>query len=268
MRVHARSPGRNRSCLIARISCLGFVLGFLCGNAWPIHISPTFQIYELEAGQSTWGEATITNDEGQPIKVTAEVRDWYVSKENKNYSVKDWIQFKDPELMLGVGESKTVRFKLKAPTHAKGELIAMASYLVEEEVQSNVRKKMSVAIYLSIKGTEKIDSSLEAIAIMQMDNGIKTGVVIKNKGNVHIRPLGEFNILTSKNEPVAFVFIKRSQATFPGESQEYFGELKDVRLKPGRYKAEISLRDADRSVELIKAKKEFMVTEEMEIKVN
>src|SRR5437773_8971779 len=98
----------------------GFALSALLGmkSLWALEVVPTHQMYTLEPGGETTGECTVTNSDNENIVVTPSSKDWFVLSENKDIKTSEWLVMDQPKFRLKKGESKTIRFKIRAPKKA------------------------------------------------------------------------------------------------------------------------------------------------------
>jgi len=238
----------------------------LSARVWALNVAPTYQVFDAKPGEKIRGEFTLTNDEAETVRITPGVKEWFKLTENVSINVGDWLIISSAPLSMKAGEMKKVAFELRAPKTAQGELVGMASFLIEtENRESMINKRFSVAVYMSIKGTEKMKAQMNGIALSITTNSVTAAVNVENKGNIHIRPEGLFQILDEKNVPQANVTIKRDQPTYPGDQRTYLGTVTGLNLKPGHYTAKIELQDTDRQIPIINETKKFVIDKKRKV---
>lgn len=235
--------------------------GFL-SQAVALQLVPAFQLFKTEAGGKISGEFTVTNDEGEEIRVTPSSKNWFVLPANTDIKAEDWLVVNPTEFYLKDGESKTVPFTAKAPKHAVGELVGMVSFLIEKEVESQLNIRMSAAVYLAIQGTEKFSGDVEAITVNQSSGTLSMGVIFRNTGNVHIRPRGTMEVYENKGRKLVHALLSQGGPTYPGAANAYYTEPVSITLKPGSYGLHIMLGDQDTQTSILDITKNVKLTKE------
>ncbi len=230
-------------------------------------VTPNYQIFEVKKGDSVQGACTITNDEGEPLNIKVVAKDWFVSEQNKKFSAPDWLVFKEPQFRLENGGSKIVEFTVKAPKKASGELIAMASFHVQTDTATNINRVLSVAIYNTILGTEKLKADLVAFVVDPSSTPFQVGVNIKNTGNLHIRPSGWIDIMDEKKNVLGHVPIEHMRPTYPGMDRTYSGKVYGLVLGPGTYVAQVKLMDIDRQAPILNEERKFKIDEQRKVEL-
>jgi hypothetical protein len=249
-----------------KIGASFLLLGFLV-EASAVQITPTYQQFELKAGEKTTGELTLINTDGEDLQITPGAKDWVTTPDNKDIKAENWLLVPSRQFILKSGESRQVRFTVKAPKQATGELVAMTTFLTESENRTMVNLRVSAAVYLVIKGTEKVSGYVEAFSINPSSNNVTMGVSVVNDGNVHLRPRGSFQVWDQKNVMVANVTIDKGAPAFAGKKQGYFGELREFSFKPGKYNARINLLDVDHRYSIVSSTRDFVVNKNNEVEL-
>ncbi len=245
----------------------GSMVCLFWGSVMAANIAPRYQFVTLKPGEHAWGIYTLTNDENEKLNVTAEAKDWFVLPENNGIGATTWLTFKKPKFLLKKGKTKKVKFYVVAPEKAKGELVGMVSFLIEGEKVMDLNRRLSSAVYVGIEGTEELKGELSAFSIKLGTNSVSAGVVVENKGNVHLRPKGHFDISTSSGLPVAALSIDEGGVAYPGKNQSFFGTLNGVSLGEGEYVVKISLQDIDRQKEFVQVEKKFLINKEGQVEL-
>lgn len=243
------------------------MLGLLTAKAAALQVAPTYQIFTVKPGGRAEGRCTLTNNEEEDLTIKLSSKDWFVLPENKKFKAQDWLTFKEKSFPLKKGESKEVEFSVDVPKEVKGELVGMMSFGMETEIESNLKKVLSVAIYGAAQGTEKLKADVRTFMVNTTSTSLSVSALIVNKGNVHIRPTGFFEMKDEKGETVANVFMEQGRPTYPGKEGIYVGQVKDFPVKPGLYKGLLTFTDMDRKDELIKTTKKFEILENGTVEV-
>ena len=234
-------------------------------RAWCLQVMPSYQIFELEKGKKESGQVTITNTEQEEIQVTPTTKNWFVLPANKQFKSEDWLSTTEKKFVLQPGESKVIHFTASAPKKAVGELVGMVSLRTRSASRGTIEFVMSVAVYVAVKGTEKLDVRLSAFTVTPSTDGVSAGVLLQNTGNVHIRPRGMLKVFNEQSEPLAFFELGKGQPVFPGNTGSFMKSLKEFQLAPGRYVTEIKITDTDREQEIVNTRKKFTVKEDGKI---
>ena len=242
---------------------LGTVLSFGgMDSLWAIHVSPGYQIVVLKPGKKSKIEVTLTNNEEEDLAIEGGSKDWFVLPENEKFSAADWLTINDEDARfdLKVGETRKVTYRVKAPRKAVGELVGMATFLAESKQEKAVNVRMSVAVYVVIKGREKYDGVVDSVSIDASDGNLKAGIAVQNTGNVHMRFSGLIQIFDKEDQVVANVKIKHGNPVYPGQTKTYFGQIEGYSLPSGRYFVQASLADIDWNSKILTEKKKFKLT--------
>ena len=217
--------------------CLLFV-NFLFGG---ITVEPVRQEIKASPRKETQGSYFVHNVGKEPTHVTVAPRDWFVLKENRGISVDSWLRITPQELDLEPGERKEVKYEVAVPTRAIGELVAMISFVPQAEEESMINVVFSVSLYVMIEGTEILKGEISKVDIRRWEkegsSDLRFGVVVNNKGNVHLRPKGKIVIEERKGKEIKEVELTYGWPVYPGKNRAYFGDWKGASLKSGKYKA-------------------------------
>lgn len=244
---------------VNKLICTGWMLLALVPTARAIQVSPSYQIFDVKPGESVNGECQVINNEDAVVTVKVHSKDWFVLPENKEFSAVNWLLVDQPEFQLQKGESRAVPFVVKLPEKAVGELVGMVSMEFSGEQQTMLKQVVSVAVYAAVPGTEQLKIELSAVMLNPSTTTLQVGVQVKNVGNVHVRPTGQFWIYDKKGKEVTSVFIKQGRPTYPGREGGYFGEVSQLTLSKGNYTAHILLQDVDRHTQILDVRKKFIL---------
>jgi hypothetical protein len=166
-------------------------------------------------GKSCEGVYTVRNDFPTKTEVIASFRDWFILPENNNIPISGWISIKPNEFLLKPGESKDVHFTVHVPTAAKGVSVAMFSFSPRAE-KNGITSMMSVSLYITVAGTEKIGWEINDIKLDKSSSEFKMTAQVQNKGNVHVRPSGTVTINSANKDLVFAMIIPEGRPVYPG----------------------------------------------------
>ena len=202
-------------------------------------VFPSRQEISLPAGAKVQGEYVVKNESDQSIVIKLEFRDWFVLPKNSGIKAKDWLSIVTTQLKLGPQEEKPVQYEVKVPTSAEGVLVAMLSFLPQGEAQ--VSLMLSVSLYVTVAGTEKISWQISDVNLSYRMNQLQISAKVWNHGNVHVRPQGMIEIYKGKLKLDEFGFAE-SRPVYPENSRLILARKEKMNLLPGKYRARIHLR--------------------------
>lgn len=236
---------------ITKIICAIIIGVFIAGESYSLVMGPsTFEV-RLPPGERAEADYYVQNDTDEEMHVTVEAENWF--RDVYDYSklkIEDWIRSEPAEFDLGPGKIKKVKLYIKAPKDVAGEIVAQiffSSDLKEKVAQGTgmVKARLGGVLYVAINGTEKIAAEIKKVEVSNMIKDGKTEMrvdtLVKNNGNVHIRPTGKIRITDGKGEEVAGFDIVPGYAILPGGELKLPAFWKDFSLKPGRYGVSVSL---------------------------
>jgi len=226
--------------------------------AFGFSIKPGAQVVRVEAGKTMKVDFEIENDQKEPLKITPRVKDSFVLPENKGMNASSWLEPLFKEVTVPAQGSKKVQFTVKAPAKATGELAALVSFIPEVKepekpvevkggIQTRIVTLITVSLYVRIKGTEKGEADLGAIQVNNKPAAgatsakIEVSVVVKNSGNVHQRPGGQFEIFKKdESKPMSTLEFKSGWPVMPKSEYAYLA-FQDGSLAPGDYEIHAKL---------------------------
>jgi hypothetical protein len=224
------------------------------GKAVALQVSPPRIEFFLNPSQSASSSFTVTNDLPEPVRVHVSSKDWFVLPANKGITVGDWMTLGQKQFDLDVGESRDVSFSVRAPSvpaPAQGSLVGMASFLQETQNGTGVSTIISASVYITLKGTEKKDFAVKNLGLRVKDGQFQAGVVVENKGNLHLRPQGRIELRDKRGAVVASVQFQEGRPVYPGQERNYVGAAPWPSPRPGIYKAVLLLQLWDIPEEIV-----------------
>lgn len=207
-------------------------------------ITPSRQEISVAPGGKFKGVYTVRNDYQTPVDVKVEFRDWFVLAENKNLNISDWLSVSPSKVHLLPGEMKNVEYKVHISKSAKGVLVGMVSFVPETQEQQGINLVISVSIFITVSGTEKINAYLDNMKFSRDGGNLQVSVEVQNKGNVHLRPEGKC-VLESGNSQKIEVQIPQGRPVYPGMSRTSVGRIDINKVPAGKYSAMVELKSGN-----------------------
>lgn len=231
---------------------LGF-LGFLVqGRVWAIQITPARQEVTVGLGEEARGSVRAKNDRDKPLHVQVAPKNWFIYPENEPLPVAEWLFVEGPqEFELQPGEEKEIPFHVRIPTMTaagkipQGSCVAMMSIQEVAEESSGLALTVSVSIYVTVGGTEKIAGVIDDLSVVRQGDNLQVAVTLKNDGNVHWLPSFQVNVADPRGKTSIAIPIADGRPTYPGLKRSYIGRIPFPDLKKGTYKltADVSLQN-------------------------
>ncbi len=197
------------------------------------------------------GKYTIKNTYDFPITVLLKLEDWNTYSGNADKDVHRWLKFDKEKYYISAGESVQPNYTISTAEDMKGSVSGRVYFSVEQEQASMVSISISVPIYVTITDTEKIDFSIDSVDLTNAPNAINYKFVLKNEGNVHIRPSGIIEVFDKKKKKlIKTVSISETVPVYCENSREFVGNFvgKDG-LKKGKYTAVFKISAFSREIE-------------------
>lgn len=237
------------------IGCVGLLGGWAI-TAWAgLEIKP--QVAELRAspGVPTPGNLTITNAGETTVSIQVELEPWgSMTPEERRVPVSTWLEAEPTQLELAPQQSEMLRYVVTLPQGTIGERAAMvflADRTAGPSTGIGIRTRIGTPIYAIAQGTERVELSLDEVSLSTYDTrhqstsdgewGIRAAVVVRNQGNVHVRPKGTVAVYNANTpvatEPLTTIALQYGHPVYPHSRRTFYGFLKDGHLAPGRYRA-------------------------------
>ena len=211
-------------------------------------LSPSRVEAKVPPGKGFEEKFEFTNSSDELVKVRINVTDRTI-----NPVVSDWLKPEKNIVEIKPHTTEIVTYTVSIPEGASGEYNAW--FVTEEISGDNLIEKsmasfavrMSVPIYVMVKGTEKYDFDIKSVAINLNKKPAEINLMVKNTGNVHIRPTGKI-IITGVGSPQKFAlkFNEIKWGIIPDEQTEYPTKFNEEdKLADGTYKAQITIQAGD-----------------------
>ena len=246
--------GGRRSFHLARklwgVGGLGLVFLAFAGNLWGfVGISPPIVEIYIRPGQSVEGKLVISNNQEETIMVNLELKDWWTQTTGiSSPGFDQWLKIsKVKDMKIGPRKQKSIKYKVKAPSDARGELMAMVFFSFHSKrdpagnpTKFNIEMRHGAPIYVIIEGTEEVRTETKHVASYFTHNSstspIEFSLNLKNTGNVHVRPYGSISIY--KEDALLDSFdLQFGTPIFPGQEERYFAKSNVSNLEEGTYQA-------------------------------
>jgi len=239
-------------------------LFFACvyAGAEGLSISPTRIEMPIERNTVAEGSFSVTNNYNGVAEIDITASDWNTYKGNGNPDINSWLKISQPHISLQQGETKKVSFTVQTSSAMAGSVSAQVTFTMRPPGNEGVIVKMSCPVYLTIKGTEKVDFAFSNFAVYGGGNSdIKVQMRFKNNGNVHVRPSGKMNVYDGKKKLVYTCDIPESYPVYAGTPNSSAFEVpipKSLNLAPDLYTAKIIMSARNKT---IKKKIKFSITD-------
>ncbi len=230
------------------IAILSLAVGVGRAEITSINVIPTVNEIILSENETRSGIYTIQNSSEVDMRVTIVTSYWYLSEENKDISLSSWLTISPTEFDLPAGENKDIPYEVIAPEGAKGELVAKLAFCPKPIVgEQAVNVVFSVSLYLKIRGTDKPQHELDDFKIWKHKEKEAIGIeaVLKNTGNIHLRPRTTVYVQDFLGEALKRVPLKYGVPVYPNKRQNYRGDIFNFSLKPGLYRAIVETKYMD-----------------------
>lgn len=233
---------------------LAAIVSMSVASAFGFSIKPGAQVVRVEAGKIMKVSFEIENDQKDDLRITPRVRDSFVLTENKNFPAGSWLKPLFKDATVPAHGSKTVQFEVMTPAKATGELAALVSFVpdvkdtekpvdVKGAIQTRIVTLITVSLYVRVKGTEKGEADLGDLHVINKPAQgahaaqIQASISVKNTGNVHQRPSGQFTIYKKGDSKPAYTLdFKSGWPVMPRSDYDYMAYT-DGALAPGDYEA-------------------------------
>lgn len=242
---------RTGSHLVAPLSCLAILLAlfaFVRPARAEFFIEPARQEVTMPPGDTQEGEYTIRNTGAEPKNIGVRFRDWFVLPENK-FAAKDWLTIAPTGFVLDPGQEQKLKFLVHLPSSAVGTCVAMISFAPESE--GGVSTLMSVSLYVTAMGTEKVSWDVQDMLFKQTPQGLEFSGQVKNNGNVHVRPHGTVTVHAGRGKNYSLT-IPEMRPAYPGTDRFVTAKQDGVKLEPGKYKVTVKMVSGTNEIEIKK----------------
>lgn len=207
-------------------------------------VGPSYFEVSLNPGERREKAIFLENPYKKSMTLLVEVEDFPNFSRNRNIKPADWLGLKKMEVVVPKKSKKLLKFKMTAPKGLKGEVAAKIGIMEKGQGDAMIHTRMIVVVYLISLDGSIISADMNSFeASRDKEKDISFKMVLKNSGNIHIRPKGVLEIINAKGRSVKKVKLAEILPLF--EEQE--GTLKNEEalkdLPDGEYtvKSDISI---------------------------
>jgi hypothetical protein len=203
----------------------------------------------VEPGGSYENYYSITNNYDGDVVVDITLQNWNSYEGNAGLNVDDWLFVEPKKVSIKKGETKGLNYKIVTSTNMTGSISAHVVFTVVPPGNDMLRVKMLMPIYVIFKGTEDVNFEISDILFRKYEGQTLGKVTINNKGNVHIRPLGDYVIYKGKKRIYGGA-IRESLPVYSHTTRDDLEFLiQKVGIKPGKYRIDILLRALGKTIQ-------------------
>lgn len=170
------------------------------------------------------------------------------------FSAAQWITIQPQKMKILPGKSANFQMQIFVPAGASGGNYAAIFFdttppinlFSGKKVQSHAQNyKLGIPTYIDVEGTSHFDLGIKKFNISKIKNNglIKSEFIIKNNGNVHIRPSAEIAIFNQNRKYVKHFSsydLLSSKTLLPGQEALIKGEWKKM-TDPGSFTAVLTV---------------------------
>lgn len=257
-----------------------FLLYFKINNVFGFNVSPGRADFTVKAGQECIKEFFITNTEDSPIRIKATLKDLlrimpeaekFKEEERatlkEDYLLSQFSKVYPDKLYIAPKEVGKLSLKISMPGDAKGEYYGSIFFenLPPESKAGGIGivSRIGMALYVAIEGTEIFKCEIGKFEILST-KPLKFNLIVRNLGNVHLRPEGNIIFKIREDTKEFQVPINIIHAPILPNMELDLGSKKtEAKLMPGEYTVSINLEY--RKGNVLNKKLEFVIFEDGEV---
>ncbi len=226
------------------------LLGWATSADAQLSVTPGRTVLRARPGQARTGSFLVSNLSDQVMRVSVEPEDWSGGATGGRGNV-SWMKVRPKRLKLKPGRTAKVRYKVRVPKDATGELSIQVFFTTEQEGapgQMAVRSRLGTIVYLAVEGTEEVGAEvLRVKSFYTAPEGgprdrLEITLDIANRGNVHVVPAGDVRVVDGEGRTRYRMPIRSGWGLLPREQDTYRAIRRGVRLEPGAYTLQITVR--------------------------
>src|SRR3990167_9538285 len=134
-----------------------------------LSVSPPRTVLQGKPNKTLTGYFTLTNEGDTPLQVSVEPEDWARGIGGGRGPV-PWLKVKPTALTLRPGKTSRIKFTVRIPKDASGELRAQVFFTSVEAGQTSdsegamsLRSRLGAIIYVVVEGTERIEGGITKV---------------------------------------------------------------------------------------------------------
>ena len=206
-----------------------------------IGVEPTVVEKCVSQGGKVKGIFTVVNDGDESVQVVVQPENW--PRKREAVDISSWLEIKPEEFELGPKGRKKVKYKVRVPKEAEGELMSMVFFATTAPAGRavNIRTRFGVALYVTVKGTEVLEGEVSDLKVEKTTSEEKRekfhfAALVENGGNVHFRPRGKVIIENGEGKKLDEVEMQYGWPVFPDNKQLYRANWQPEEILPGTYR--------------------------------
>ena len=199
-------------------------LGLSAMPAWAqvsIEVSPLRVELKAQPGATTTQAVTITNTGAEPVRVRAELSDWYLSRDGSpqfeaaadtTYSATAWTRIAPPEQIIDPGKDGIVRFSLSVPADAGPagyrtgilfEFGPAAAPAINHRREVQVRSRIATLVYVNVGEPPAAVELVDLRSRRAPNQPTQIVAILKNSGRRGVRTRGTLTLFDASGNAVA-----------------------------------------------------------------
>jgi len=230
---------------LTKVLTIAVLAGLASPSYGALSITPSRIEGKIPAGKSYENEFCITNT----AKETNLAKFSWTDR-TKNPADKNWFRILGESAEIPAGATVKVKYQISIPEGAQGEYNAF--FTIEDGkpagnvMGATVALRTSVPVYIAVRGTEKYSFEIKDIKVANGSQPM-VNVIIRNTGNIHIRPEGTLKInKTGTGESFELPFNDIKWGIIEGEQNDYITKLpKEKKFTDGEYSASLDIEAGD-----------------------
>jgi len=207
-----------------------------------IGVDPTVTEISVSPGGKAKGTFTVVNDGDESVQVVVQPENW--PRKRGAIDISSWLKIKPEEFKLGAKGVRKVKYKVKVPKEAQGELMSMVFFATTAPAGRavNIRTRFGVALYVTVKGTEVLEGEISDFRVKKVKSKeekekLYFTALVENRGNVHFRPRGKVVIEDEQGKKLDEVEVQYGWPVFPKNRRLYRANWEPEEIVPGNYRA-------------------------------
>lgn len=221
-------------------------------------ITPLIREANANPGSTFTGKVEVTNTGDSTRTYTPIVRDFQASDDpnsgapqfvetSDEQSVSQWVSFTDKTLTIGAGKKASINYTVKVPSNATpgghyGAVIASVQGDPAQGTGVTVQPEVGSLLLVTVSGQQVVDGKVIDFKpynkVFSFDP-VSFSAVVRNSGNVHIKPVGSIDITGPANVTVN---VNSSKSSVLPNSTRNFTASYENGLPFGKYTAKLDLR--------------------------
>lgn len=209
------------------------------------------------------GVIQVYNDDSEPIHLDVEIKDISIDSDGQvkylelgttSYSCNGLISLFPTSVNIGSKKQGFVKYTIKIPDDAEGG--KYGAILFKATSSSKRIGESIVPIGMDILDTLKEELELSELKVSSHVKQLKISLLLKNKGNVRLKPVGKIIIKDKGNKVVDEILLKKDIDIFPTQTRN-IEIFHSHNLPTGNYTAEVEIKYGDK-MSVIETKEFFV----------